>query len=397
MATLQDLLEGETATVNPNPALRTSAGLEVYGGGRGGAIRANDVQELINYFRANPEVTKSMEELRQARAERAIQQEMELTRRALLGDQRAAAELGAAKQREEIEQRPLKRFTTLAGSLRGLDPDVQQSFARQFGVNVPGGGRLQRIEDEARIKARVAAAEKANAPLGVDLASKLYRYNPETKQLEVPEDPDMTSQQAKAQGFRVVSPKILERMSETTAIRPAFGALKVAVDQANQHNIVSLGLGRWSGGLVGSEAGKLLDTATRDFALQFDRLMGGVRGAASVTLFEAMRQRMPEIVSTPNVRTRSLGILEGIMDTLEDNSLRTAFGMPLDKAGLKKAEDNARLVVKMADEAKKAPTQFTPTAQQTTRVRDLKTGEIKHVKGSPSDELLARKGLERVR
>lgn len=389
MATLQDLLNEDQG-----PGLRTPS-FDVYGQRKG--LGSTDVQGLINYFRTNPEAAMSMEELRQAAAERAIQQEMELTRRASLGDQRAAANLAATKQREEIEGRPLKRFTTLAGSLRGLDPDVQQAFARQFGVNVPGGGRLQRVEDEARIKARVATAEKANAPLGVDLASKLYRYNAETKQLEVPEDPDMTGQQAKAQGFRVVSPKILERMSETTAIRPAFGALKVAVDQANQHNIVSLGLGRWSGGLVGSEAGKLLDTATRDFALQFDRLMGGVRGAASVTLFEAMRQRMPEIVSTPNVRTRSLGILEGIMDTLEDNSLRTAFGMPLDKAGLKKAEDNARLVVKMADEAKKAPTQFTPTAQQTTKVRDLKTGKTRLVKGNPTDEELANEGYERVR
>ena len=166
MATLQDMLEGEQRQLDEGPALRTGA-LDVYS--RGGGLRQADVQGLINYFKANREAGMTMQELQQAAQERELTRQAELARRAALGDQRAAAEMVAAKTREE--QRPvpgtpfnLKQLLGVTSGLKGLPEEAASSLLSRLIPGLPAGrSKSERLEEELKLRARIARPEKVEA------------------------------------------------------------------------------------------------------------------------------------------------------------------------------------------------------------------------------------------
>lgn len=319
MATLQDLLSEDQG-----PGLRTPS-LDVYGPRKG--LGSTDVQGLINYFRANPEAAMSMEELRQAAAERAIQQEMELTRRASLGDQRAAANLAATKQREEIEGRPLERFTTLASSLRGLDPDVQQAFAQQFGVNVPGGGRLQRIEEETRARTRAGLAEKAA------VENKRLLNKQELESFGLPEGSKVEDAVGKY-------PTTLQQRNTISAM----GTAQVVLNKMRP--LVDKLVGRYSpgkGGLAGRVAGAVrsnyalyaqTDPELKQFnrfkegmLATFSRSVGGERGQTTEQDVDRARELLTSFTPVPDTKETALTAINELQDLVKEIEGRALEGI----------------------------------------------------------------------
>ena len=270
MATLQDLLSEDQG-----PGLRTPS-LDVYGQRKG--LGATDVQGLINYFRARPEAAMSMEELRQAAAERAIQQEMELTRRASLGDQRAAANLAATKQREEIEQRPFKRFTTLASSLRGLDPDLQNILASRAGFNLTGAvvGELpsarKRREELEKEKRRQRDREEMFA--FQNLGSYVNKQTGQ-KATELPESPDLDTLK---RDYVSLKPKQLENIDALHGLNNQIEQYEGIIDRLNLPDpglgVIASGFALKARRLAGSPTIKRLD-AIRSEITQLARAFGG--------------------------------------------------------------------------------------------------------------------------
>lgn len=222
-----------------------------------------------------------------------------------------------------------------------------------------------------------AANAKNTTPLGVDTASKLYRYNQETKRLEVA-PPNISSDEAQKQGFRIVPPKLLEHAQELGGLKPALAGLQAATEGANARSPAALGLSKVTGGIGGNalgygQEGALLDTAQRDFAFQFDKLLGGVRAAASPEFFKAMLNRLPRIMQTPELRTKSLQLLETVVTGLEDEGYRATFGLPVNEENIKKAREAATAINKLSSD-KSSATQAQLPEGATFLGTDKKTG-----------------------
>ena len=292
MATLQDLLGPEdrfqlhkpTGEIDIErtreflgrplrPPMTIAGGGEIYG-----PTGPENLREIMRFLRANPGVLKGTEELRQAAAERAIQQEMELTRRASLGDQRAAANLAATKQREEIEGRPLKRFTTLASSLRGLDPDLQNILASRAGFNLTGAavGELpsarKRREGIEKEKRQQRSREEMFA--FQNLGSYVNKQTGE-KASELAELPDLDTLK---RDYVSLKPKQLDNIDALHGLDNQIEQYEGIIDRLN---LPDPGLGVIAGGfalkarrLAGSPTIKRLD-AIRSEITQLARAFGG--------------------------------------------------------------------------------------------------------------------------
>lgn len=335
MATLQDLLSDDQG-----PGLRTPS-LDVYGPRKG--LGSTDVQGLINYFRANPEAAMSMEELRQAAQERDLTRQTELARRAALGDQRAAAEMvgqkarqAAVLEREQTTPAPgtpftLRQLVTVAGGLGKLDEEAQANLLSQL---IPGLARgrtkPERLAEETAARVRATAQEKLNVPLGLAELSKLYRYNPVTKDMEIPTDPEMTGRQAKESGFRPLTEKqnksitdLDDTMGLISEIRSITNRLITATGTSEG---ITHGTALTAKSYLPGTLAKIYSDKKEAFLGILSRTLGQEKGVLTDRDIQRVSGAMPGFYETVKSKDFKNETLLRILDIARDARMRAIFG-----------------------------------------------------------------------
>lgn len=180
-----------------------------------------------------------------------------------------------------------------------------------------------------RIKKQQEAADAQNQPLGGEKATGYFVYDPNSKSMSnLPEG--TTPAQLQKLGAKKLTPAQQDKLRETDGVIPSFFMLQALTNAANNTNVGELGISKLSGGRLGGSLGADLQKSQLDFSQQFDKLMGGTRGAASPQLLTIMKSRLPGILDDPKVRSDALTLLEPIIHTLHDNVYRTYFGLGVD-------------------------------------------------------------------
>lgn len=265
------------------------------------------------------------------------------------------------------------------------DPEKQQFDsgtvgAAASGMRVPGGmtqpqargiqANQREVQHQSEVdRANLSLEVKASTPLTPQQMATLYKWDPALGRVSpFTGTGSLTAQQAQQQGYRSVNPKLIqEAQSIADAVNLQFTLLKGAVEAAKDKNYPQLQMSFVTGGSAFGQQGINLYAATHDFALQWDKLIGGVRAAASPMFLAAMKARLPEAWDSPATREQKLKLLEPAVRALQQEKLTSVMGLPPDpriRAGMKAALQglglNPQLVQQYVDESGGVPDRQAP-------------------------------------
>lgn len=178
---------------------------------------------------------------------------------------------------------------------------------------------------------------KETTPLGVDKASKLFKYDPASRQFVTP-DNMMTDAEAQKAGFKTYTDKQRAAVSDVAFANTAFEQLvinKAAADKTAGEsafgplaNIAS----DITQGHVGGEAGRDFEKSRTQFTSAFDGLIGGVRGAASPLLTQIRLKVLPTLYTEKGTSNELLRQVGELVDVLSQSKINTMLGVPASQA-----------------------------------------------------------------
>ncbi len=246
----------------------------------------------------------------------------------------------------------------LGGLPKGSSKEVQEGILNQkFPGLVPS--------------AHVAAGSK---PLTPEQSSKLWRFNPDTRDFDpVPSEMmNLPPAELTKQGYRVYTDKQRGVVDELKDVDVAFDQLRSAVNNIKGKNVAQLKGSELTGGNFGfGPEGAVLQKARTNFTTIMDKFLGGTRAAASPQMQEIRSKVIPSILSSNKVSDTLMNDLEGLIKTMQNNRLKTVVGR---QAFSKVDQDVIDTQAKKVLQEYKNPTKTAPAAQQGPLTGTSKSG-----------------------
>lgn len=247
---------------------------------------------------------------------------------------------------EQMKGMPTDMRDTIMGGY-GIGEEPEQKFdagrvtAAASGMKVPGmtQAQAQAMQKNQREQANLGEVERARItretaamkPLTPQQMASLYKWNPKTERPEAYHGPTVSGGEAQKQGYRFVNPKQLaEAQGNADAINNQFILLNGAIQAASGKNYAELVMSQESGGSLGGIEGINLAAAIRDFAVFWEKSLGGVRMVASPTMLQAMEVRLPKFFDDDYVRKQKMKLLAPAVHAMQREKLTALLGLPPD-------------------------------------------------------------------
>lgn len=205
----------------------------------------------------------------------------------------------------------------------GLDPNMAKRILQQ---------KLGMEGLQAQQRAQIQREEAALRPLTPQQTASLYKYDEKlNRAMPYQGTKPITAAEAQAQGYRSVNPKVISDAQQSNdAVNLQFTLLKGALEAAKPKSYYELAASNASGGRIGGIEGANLFSAIRDFAFQWDRLIGGVRAASSPGFLAAMTARLPSLWDDAKTRAQRTQLLAPAVRALQREKLAAVMGLPPD-------------------------------------------------------------------
>lgn len=273
-------------------------------------------------------------------------------------------------------------------ALMGTDsPDEAAQLA------VDGFKQYQQLKQSGQVDMRTAVAQ---AMVGVKMHTPgggSGFMNPQTMEFS---DPNMSEADARNQGFtHKTTEKDREKLASLEAIDTSFVKLKMTTEEMKKGNMALMGMHGVPGTQMVSEdarRGEAYTSAQTIFTQQYDRLVGGMRAAASVPFQKISKENLtPKFSDSIPVIDFKLASTQIIVDAMKDEKRREVTGgapNPKIAAQLDALNDRLKEVVagKVAPPAIK-PSQAAPAAPVAQRAPAA-------AQTTPEDRLKAKFGLK---
>jgi len=300
-------------------------------------------------------------------------------------------ELEAILTQKELENLPgpggngkMKDVMDFLGAMRGAPKEIIQQgleskYPSQFGISAAlsgGGAGSDRIAQAAQV---AKALERSGVPADIrdklltsrfpevfpstvkpltnEQYSKLYRYNQQTGQLDIPQNPDISAEQAKREGFRSFGTKQLELFNKADSLDAPLADFKGVIDRMKDENPYAVAADKQlsSRGLsllspvsqpgIGVEFAKSAFNVTQ----MFDQLIAGARGAASPQLTQLRQEALPAILHSPELRDRLWTSFTNLVEGMKRANKISALGYDPDPALTKQLKQQAAELTKNVD------------------------------------------------
>jgi hypothetical protein len=251
--------------------------------------------------------------------------------------------------------------------VKSATPIIEELF-KGLGL---GQSEYQKAFDAARGKAEGEAQGGAGANnkiLGVDKASKLFKYNRETGQFETP-PPNITDSAAQEAGYRLYTEKQRDAATATTFAKSAFDqfllnkqAAQAEAEKSPLGNLANMA-DDLTGGRVTGGAGVAFNKSRVQLTTAFDQLIGGARGAASPMLTQIRLKVLPQLITEQGTSDKLASQFGELLDVLSEAKVNKSLGVPAGTASDAEIVARASSVLKEAGQPIPNASQAAPAKQ----------------------------------